>query len=185
MSLAWEQMQRILQEADCLCDANGVEAALEQMAKNITAQLHHKNPLVYAVMNGGLITAGRLLPKLKFPLQMGYLHATRYGHATTGGQLQWLVRPSHDLHERTVLIIDDILDVGGTLDAIMQDCLARGAAAVFTAVLVNKQHKRKARPDLHADFVGLEIPDRFLFGCGMDYQGYWRNADGIYAVKDL
>lgn len=185
MSVAWDHVQSILQEADCLCDAAGVEAALERMAHAITQRLQQCDPLVYSVMNGGLITAGRLLPKLKFPLQTGYLHATRYGEATSGGALCWKVRPTHELRGRTVLIVDDILDVGATLNAIVQDCRGQGATEVLTAVLVNKLHNRKAHPDLRADFVGLELADRFLFGCGMDYQGYWRNADGIYAVKGL
>ena len=62
---------------------------------------------------------------------------------------------------------------------------AHGAREVLTAVLVDKKHDRKARPDLKADFTGLQVEDRFLFGYGMDYKGYWRNAPGIYAVKGL
>ena len=155
------------------------------MAAEITARLADANPLVYAVMNGGLILAGRILPRLPFPLEVAYLHATRYGHAIQGTLLDWRVRPTQDLRGRTVLVLDDILDEGHTLEAIIAHLKEEGAAEVLSAVLVHKLHERKAKPGMRADFTGLDIPDRFLFGCGMDYKGYWRNAPGIYAVKGL
>lgn len=93
--------------------------------------------------------------------------------------------PMIEFRDRPVLIIDDILDEGHTLAAIIDYCREQGAASVQCAVLVDKQHERKARPDLKADYVGLEVEDRYIFGYGMDYQGYWRNAPGIYAVKGL
>ncbi|NLF54665.1 MAG: hypoxanthine-guanine phosphoribosyltransferase [Thauera phenolivorans] len=185
MSTDLEKIRRAREEADCLADEQQVEAALDRMAGEISARLANRNPLVYAVMNGGLIFAGRLLPRLPFPLEIAYLHATRYGHALQGKQLDWRVRPTQNLRGRTVLVLDDILDEGHTLAAIIEHLQAEGAAEVLSAVLVHKLHERKARPGMRADFSGLDIPDRFLFGCGMDYMGYWRNAPGIYAVKGL
>ena len=178
-------MSQVLMEADCLFSPAEVEAALERMATDITVRLAERNPVTLCVMHGGLIVTGRLLPRLNFPLEAGYLHATRYGHELCGSHLDWRVRPTEDLRGRTVLLIDDILDEGTTLGAIIDYCREEGAAEVLTAVLVNKEHDRKARPDVTADFVGLVAPDRFLFGCGMDYKGYWRNASGIYAVKGM
>lgn len=180
-----DEIRRAREEADCLADETAVEAALERMATEITARLADSNPLVYTVMNGGLILAGRILPRLPFPLEVAYLHATRYGHATHGSLLDWRVRPTQDLRKRTVLVLDDILDEGHTLKAIIDYLKTEGAKEVLSAVLVHKQHDRKAYPGMRADFTGLDIADRFLFGCGMDYQGYWRNAPGIYAVKGL
>ena len=165
--------------------AGQVYQAIDTMAAQITAALKDSNPLLFCVMNGGLILTGQLLPRLKFPVQAEYLHATRYRQETTGGMLEWKLRPDADMNGRTVLVVDDILDEGTTLDAIADYCRAQGASRVLTAVLVDKQHDRKARPDLKADFTGLEVEDRFLFGFGMDYKGYWRNAPGIYAVKGL
>ncbi len=164
MSLNLEEIKRARDEADCLADAS---------------------PRVCAVMNGGLIFAGRILPRLPFPLEVAYLHASRYGHAIQGTLLDWRVRPTQDLRGRTVLVLDDILDEGHTLEAIIAHLKEEGAAEVLSAVLVHKLHERKAKPGMRADFTGLDIPDRFLFGCGMDYKGYWRNAPGIYAVKGL
>lgn len=175
--------QRAMDEADCLVDGPAVERALENLAGEITTRLKDSNPLVFAVMNGGLVLAGRLLPKLPFMLEVAYLHASRYGHALNGNLLDWRVRPTQDLRGRTVLVLDDILDEGWTLRAILEHLKAEGATEVYSAVLVHKDHNRKAYPGMRADFTGLDVADRFLFGCGMDYKGYWRNAPGIYALK--
>ena len=185
MSTVLPEIVQVMAEADCLFTPEEVSEALERMGAAITARLAAANPLVLCVMHGGLITAGRLLPRLPFPLESGYLHATRYGNETWGGHLDWKVRPTEDLRGRTVLLVDDILDEGRTLAAIIDYCKREGAGEVLTAVLVDKQHERKINPGMSADFVGLVSPDRFLFGCGMDYKGYWRNAAGIYAVKGL
>jgi hypoxanthine phosphoribosyltransferase len=178
-----QDAKRAMAEADCLVDNAQVEAALDALAAAITAKLADSNPLVFVVMNGGLVLAGRILPKLNFPLELSYLHASRYGHALNGNLLDWRVRPTQNLRGRTVLVLDDILDEGHTLKAIVEHLQHEGAAEVLSAVLVHKLHERKAVPGMRADFTGLDVVDRFLFGCGMDYKGYWRNAPGIYALK--
>ena len=178
-------IRRVYKEADCLVDEATVETAISRIALAITARLSETDPLIFAVMNGGLALTGRLLPKLDFPLQLSYLHATRYGHAIAGDEIEWRQRPSVEVQKRTVLVVDDVLDEGKTLVAIVEHLFELGAAEGLTAVLVNKLHNHKARPGLRADFTGLDLPDRFLFGSGMDYRGYWRNGAGIYAVKDL
>lgn len=176
---------RVLEEADCLADQRTVEAAIDRMAVDITTKIGKRNPLVLCVMNGGLIICGQLLTRLAFPLEVSYLHATRYGHETSGGDLEWKAPIQADLNGRTVLLVDDIFDEGVTLLTLADECIKRGAKQVLTAVLVDKQHDRKARPGYRADFIGLEIADRFVFGYGLDYDGVWRNAAGIYAVKGL
>ncbi len=170
-------------EADCLADKATVEAALDRMALAITERFSELDPVVYAVMNGGLVLAGSLLPRLPFPLELAYLHATRYGNALKGHALDWRVPPTLPPEGRHVLVLDDILDEGLTLAAIVDTLRTQGAASVSSAVLVHKCHDRKAYPGMRADFCGLDIEDRFLFGYGMDYKGYWRNAPGIFAVK--
>lgn len=179
------EMTQVFEEADCLVNEQQVFQAIDALATEITADLQDRNPLLFCVMNGGLILTGQLLPRLRFPVQAEYLHATRYRQETTGGILEWKLKPEADMRGRTVLIVDDILDEGTTLEAIADYCKAQGAEQVLTAVLVDKLHDRKARPGLKADYTGLDVEDRFLFGFGMDYKGYWRNAPGIYAVKGL
>jgi len=178
-------MQQVFQDADCLYTYEQVNAEIVRLAGQITQALSEVKPLVLVVMNGGLVFAGQLLPNLQFPLQIDYLHATRYGDQTQGSHLNWRVEPATKLTNRTILIVDDILDEGKTLLEIIAFCKQQGAKHVMTAVLAEKQHTRKADSTLKADFCGVQLVDRFVFGFGMDYQGYWRNAPGIYAVKGL
>ena len=185
MSADLAHIRQIMAEADCLYTDAQVEAAIDQVVVSINGELAESNPVVFCVMNGGLIFAGKLLPKLGFPLELSYLHATRYRSETTGGELFWKAKPEISFIDREVLIIDDILDEGHTLSAIIDFCKHAGASKVHTAVLIDKVHDRKARPDLKANYVGLPCEDRFIFGYGMDYKGYWRNAAGIFAVKGL
>jgi hypoxanthine phosphoribosyltransferase len=178
-------IRQVMNEADCLYTDAQLEAAIDAMAVTINSQLADSNPVVFCVMNGGLIFTGKLLPRLNFPLELSYLHATRYRNETSGGELFWKAKPEISFIDREVLIIDDILDEGHTLAAIIDFCRHAGASKVHTAVLIDKVHDRKARPDFKADFVGLPCEDRYIFGYGMDYKGYWRNAAGIFAVKGL
>lgn len=177
------EVRQAMAEADCIVSPAGIDAALDKMAEQITARLKDANPMVYVIMNGGLFLGGQLLPRLNFPLEISYLHATRYGHALNGTLLDWRVRPTQDLRGRSVLVLDDILDEGYTLIAVMEHLRKEGAAEVFNAVLVDKLHDRKAVKGMKPDFCGVEAPDRYLFGCGMDFKGYWRNAPGIYALR--
>ncbi|HXH02059.1 MAG TPA: hypoxanthine-guanine phosphoribosyltransferase [Candidatus Competibacteraceae bacterium] len=183
LPISQEHAQAVLREADLLCSEAEVQAALDRMAEAITARLGDQDPVVLVVMNGALIPAGHLLTRLHFPFKVGYLHATRYRGDTRGGELYWVARPSQPVEGRVVLVVDDIFDEGLTLKAILDDLRGAGVKALYSAVLVNKRHERKA-PGLKVDFVGLEVPDRYVFGCGMDYKEYWRNLPGIYAVKE-
>jgi hypoxanthine phosphoribosyltransferase len=183
--LTLEQLNTVLQEADLLKTEQQVEEALDRLAEDISARLSNSMPVVYSIMNGGLVMAGRLLTKLPFALEQGYMHATRYRGETQGqAELQWQAPPSIPMEGRTVLILDDIFDEGNTLAEVVKACQQQGAKEVLTAVLVNKVHDRK-NTDLAIDFIGMDVEDRYVFGCGMDYRGYWRNAPGIYAVKGL
>jgi len=183
MSITPQQALAVHQQAECLYSADAVAVALDRMAAEITTVLDGKNPLVLCVMTGAVVTTGHLLTRLSFPLQLDYLHATRYGAQTRGGDICWIARPASSLAGRTVLVVDDILDEGYTLAAILEYCHQQGAAEVLLAALVEKRHRRKA-PGLVADFVGLEVEDRYVFGFGMDYKGYLRNLPGIYAVQE-
>ena len=177
-----EEAIQVKQHADCIHDAEAVNQALDRMAEAITRDLSEQVPLVLCVMNGGLLPAGLLLPRLPFPMKVDYLHATRYREKTVGSDLMWQHMPSESLSNRHVLIIDDILDEGHTLAEIIKYCQAQGPASLRSAVLAQKDHDRGVRPPL--EYVGLQVPDRYVFGCGMDYKGYWRNLMGIYAVAD-
>src|SRR5690606_26361469 len=182
MSADLVHILQVIAEADCLYIEAQVKAVIDQVAAAINGEMAERNQEAICMMNGDLNLTSKLLPKLGFPLELSYLHATRYRSETTGGELFWKAKPEISFIDREVLIIDDILDEGHTLAAIIEFCRHAGASAVHTAVLIDKDHDRKARPDLKADYVGLSCEDRFIFGYGMDYKGYWRNAAGIFAV---
>jgi hypoxanthine phosphoribosyltransferase len=180
MNKGLDEAVAVMSEADRLYTMDEVGAACGRMAAGINRDLGGQELTVLCIMNGGLVATGLLLPRLSMPLRVDYLHATRYRGATTGAELHWRVEPSNDLGQRHVLVIDDILDEGYTLESIIAFCQARGAASVSAAVLVQKEHDRGVRPPVA--YVGMQVPDRYVFGAGMDYKGYWRNAAGIFAV---
>ncbi len=171
----------ILLASEEVADAKTVQASLDRLGREISEALHDRFPLVLPVMGGAIVFAGQLLPRLDFPLEFDYLHVTRYRGKTQGGAVEWRVLPGQSVAGRTVLVIDDILDEGETLSAVKQKLLEMGAARVHTAVLADKE-LRQAKP-IKADFVGLKVPDRFVFGCGMDAYGLWRNLPEIRALK--
>lgn len=178
-----EEIREIELNALSLYNEQQVESAISNMAEAITAQLRDTNPLVLCVINGGIIVTGKLLPKLPFPLTLDSIHASRYRNNTVGNTIQWLFKPTTPLSGRTCLIVDDILDEGHTLKAIVDYCQEQGASAVYTAVLLDK--RLAATKPIKADFVGLEVDNHYLFGYGMDYKGYLRNAAGIFACKEV
>lgn len=177
------EAKTLLAEADLIRSAQEVSAAVDRLAAEITARLAEVQPLVLTVMGGAVVFAGQLLPKLVFPLDCDYLHVTRYGDATRGGALAWVAEPRLPAKGRTVLVLDDILDEGITLAAIKARLLEQGAASCLVAVLADKDLGRP-KP-ISPDFVGLRLPNRYVFGFGMDVKGAWRNLPAIYAVKGL
>ncbi|MGZ8096293.1 MAG: hypoxanthine-guanine phosphoribosyltransferase [Methylosarcina sp.] len=178
-----KEIQQVQATADLLYTEAEVEAALDKMAHDINRSLADRNPLLLCVMNGGIVVAGKLIPRLTIPLTVDAINASRYRNQTSGSCLEWKLKPGTPLSGRTVLIVDDILDEGITLEAIVAYCLDQGAAEVLSAVLVDKKLDHK-KP-ITADFVGLKTENRYLFGYGMDYKGYLRNAAGIYACKEI
>lgn len=172
-----------LKTADLIHDRAHLEAVIAAMGTRIDTVLAGEVPLLLTVMNGGLIFAAALALAIKTDLQFDYVHATRYRGGMQGQELTWLKRPEVDLRQRTVLLADDILDEGYTLRAIRDWCMVQGARRVLIAVLCEKRHGRTV-PDIRADFCGAEVPDRYVFGFGMDYYEQGRNLPGIYALAE-
>lgn len=182
MTISKQQARDILQHAELLYSAEQVQVALQGVAKQINAALAESHPLVLSVMGGAVVFSGQLLPMLDFPLDFDYVHVSRYGDARQGGAMHWKVEPRENVRGRVVLLLDDILDEGHTLSVLRSRVLELGASQCYSAVFADKQHGRK-KP-IKADFVGMDVPNRFVFGYGMDIQGAWRNLPAIYAVKE-
>jgi len=181
MTQSTQQILETLQQAELIMSAEAVNTAVVQVAHEINEALGHAHPLVLSVMGGAVVFTGQLLPLLNFPLDFDYVHVSRYGKKQQGGELLWHVAPRENIAGRVVLVLDDILDEGETMAAIKQRVLNLGATAFYCAVFANKLNN-KPKP-ICADFVGTTLPDRFVFGFGMDIHGAWRNLPAIYALK--
>ena len=177
-----EEALRLLKEADLICDADCVQREVTRMAREIAGALQGQFPVVLSVMGGAAIFTGQLLPQLAFPLEFGAIEVTRYNNDIQGREITWRLPPRDNVRGRTVLIVDDILDEGITLAAIRKKLLELGAREVLSAVFADKEIGR-AKP-VRADFVGLTVPNRYVFGFGMDAYGLWRNLPAIYALKE-
>ncbi|MEC7875806.1 MAG: hypoxanthine-guanine phosphoribosyltransferase [Pseudomonadota bacterium] len=177
-----KECQKVLKEAELLYTTSEINEVIDDISVAITSELEKTNPIIIPIMIGGLIMAGQLIPKLNFPLQIDYAHATRYAGGVHGGKLTWLKKPDKSLIGRTILLVDDILDEGVTLSEIIKYCYSNGAKNVLTAVLVQKVLGNKEF-NQNIDFVGVSVPNVYVFGYGMDYCEYHRNAAGIYAVR--
>ncbi|MDE2249706.1 MAG: hypoxanthine-guanine phosphoribosyltransferase [Xanthomonadaceae bacterium] len=170
-----------LARSELLHDRSELERVIRQMGANIDAALAGERAVFLTVMNGALIFAGQLALAIRTDLEFDYLHATRYRGATSGSELHWLREPMVPLEGRLVLLVDDILDEGHTLKEVREDCHRRGARQVLIATLCTKRHDRLV-PGIASDFNGVELPDRYVFGYGMDYHEQGRNLPGIYAL---
>lgn len=177
-----DHIRGVFARATSLYSKSEVETALDGMAIAISRSLSESNPIFLCVVVGGIVPLGNLLPRLDFPLEVDYIHATRYRGDTVGKDLQWKVKPASSLKGRTIVVVDDILDGGVTLSGIIEYCRAQEVADVYTAVLVDKCHARLPNGYEKANFSGLEVSNHYVFGYGMDYKGYLRNAPGIYMV---
>ncbi len=180
--LSNQKARDILEAAELLLSAEEVNAAVHRVAVEINAIFADEHPLVLSVMGGAVIFTGQLLPMLNFPLEFDYLHVSRYGNEKQGSELHWKVAPHENVRGKVVLVLDDILDEGETLHAIKQRVLALGASKFYCAVFADKENG-KEKP-IRADFAGTTLPNRFVFGFGMDIHGSWRNLPAIYAVKE-
>lgn len=175
--------EQLLEASEILFSEEEVEAAIDHVASAIASRVASSRPLVLCVMSGATVFAGKLLPLLRFPLEFDYLQASRYQNRTSGGsEVVWKMPPGENVRGRTVLLLDDILDEGHTLEAVSRKCLEAGAEQVLIAVMTEKDTGRE-KP-IKADFIGLTVPDRYVFGCGMDVYGWWRNLPAIHALKN-
>ena len=189
-------ISEVLEKSDLLVDRATIDAAIGRMADAIARDYigdvpadrlgDSFVPVFLTVMHGGMLFAGQLALELGargLDLQFDYLHATRYRGQNQGGELVWKHRPATSLYGRRVLIADDILDEGHTLDEVRRWCIEQGATDVRIAALTVKDHDRCVA-GVCADYAGLHVPDRYVYGFGMDYHEQGRNLPAIYALKD-
>lgn len=177
-----QQLNQVKSDAQLIYTPEQLQSAIQQLAASINQHHSQDTPHLITLMNGGLVFAGQLAPLLDFPMTMGYVHATRYRNQLHGSGIEWKVAADDQIKGRVLLLVDDIYDEGATLVEVKERLLEQEAKAVYTIVLLDKQHDRKIYPDYTPDYVGLPCPDQYVFGYGLDYKGYWRNANGIFAI---
>jgi hypoxanthine phosphoribosyltransferase len=180
--LSQHAAREVLLKSEIVFTEQQVQAAVFRMAQEISNTMADLHPLVLSVMGGAVVFTGQLLPLLGFPLDFDYVHVSRYGNNQQGGEMKWKVAPHENVRGRVVLVVDDILDEGETLHAVKQRVIALGATQFYSAIFADKMNG-KIKP-IKADFVGLQVPDRFVFGYGMDIHGAWRNLPAIHATKE-
>lgn len=178
-----QQIEKTLRNSECIISSIEVAAAYERLAATLNLHYAGLNPIVMVVMNGGLIPAGQLLTQLTFYHRMNYIHATRYRANAGTDDLIWKHKPDVDIEGEHILLIDDIFDEGITLKAVVNELEKENPASINCCVLLNKLHDRKV-DGFKVDFVGLDVEDRYVYGCGMDFHGYLRHLPGIYAIKE-
>lgn len=176
--IAWPQSHQLLTE-------QAIAQAITKQAENINQTLGDKPLLALCILHGGMVYSGHLLPQLKMPIALDALRITRYRNTTKGGdEMHWITKPELSLKDKNILLMDDIFDEGKTLEYLHKWAIEQGAASVYSAVMVNKLHSRKPA-QYKADFSAHDVPDEYVFGMGMDYQGAWRNASGIWALDKI
>jgi hypoxanthine phosphoribosyltransferase len=174
--------ERYLQQAQLIHNEDAVNSAINRIANQLNLKYVNELPVVLCVMGGAVYFTGQLLPKLTFPLELDYVQASRYQNNTEGSMVKWIMLPKDNVKNRIVLLLDDILDEGITLKAVAEQCYYQGAKDVKVVVLLEKI-LNKSKP-IYADYVGLTVANRYVFGCGMDIYGWWRNLPAIYALND-
>ncbi|MFC6380805.1 hypoxanthine-guanine phosphoribosyltransferase [Psychrobacter glacincola] len=178
-----QEIEKTLRNSECLISSIEVAAAYERLAAQLNLHYAGLNPIVMVVMNGGLIPAGQLLTHLTFYHRMHYIHASRYRDNEGTNELDWKFKPDVSIAGEHVLLIDDIFDEGITLKTIVEELGKENPLSIESCVLLNKEHDRKVA-DFDVDFVGINVADRYVYGCGMDFHGYLRHLPGIYAIKE-
>ena len=174
----------VINSASLLVDTQAIQRCIDKLASKLTDEYQGRNPICLVAMKGGLIFAGQLLTRLDFLLQVEYCHPTRGRQDILESEMAWKTRPPASIKNRDVLIIDDIYDEGHTLVSIAMKCEQMGAKSVGVVVLVSKKHDRKIPIPASSIHCGFEVPDKFVFGFGLDYKGFFRNCNCIYMIEN-
>ncbi len=181
--LSRNKILQVRENADEVISEQNINQAIDKVANQIEKKINNEVPVFLCVMKGGLMFTAALMQRIKAPLVLDYVHVDRYRNKTQGSSIHWHKEPDTNLKGRLVIIIDDILDEGYTLQELIAYCHAKGAKNVLSAVLLKKKLANKP-VDIEPDFQGMEVVDRYVFGWGMDYKGYLRNQSSIYVINE-
>ncbi|WP_018108648.1 hypoxanthine phosphoribosyltransferase [Bacteroides propionicifaciens] len=155
---------------------------VERVAQEINEELKGEEPLFISVLNGSFMFTSDLLKHIRIPNQISFVKLASYEGVASTGEVKEVIGINEDITNRTIVIIEDIVDTGLTMQRLLETLGTRNPKKIYIASLLVKPGKLKV--DLNIDFVAFKIPNDFILGYGLDYDGYARNLPEIYTVVD-
>ncbi len=159
-----------------------IDGAIAKIAEQLNTNVADKDPLLICILNGSFMFAADVMKKLNFPCQISFVKMSSYEGTGSTGSVKELIGLTEKIEGRTVVILEDIIDTGYTIEKVKKQMLGYGVADLKIASLLLKPDALKV--DVNVDYVGLEIPNDFIVGYGLDYDGYGRNLADIYTVVE-
>jgi hypoxanthine phosphoribosyltransferase len=167
---------------DPFITSSEINKKIESVAKKVSRDVKDKNPLFIVVLNGAFVFAADLIRHFDFPLEITFIKLASYSGTKTSGKVMEIVGLDREIGGRTVVVVEDIIDTGITMDHLIGMLHEKGAAEIKIASLLFKP--AAFRMDFRIDYVGMESPNDFIVGYGLDYDGYGRNYPDIYKIRE-
>jgi hypoxanthine phosphoribosyltransferase len=155
-----------------------VQEQVSSLAEQINIDYKDKSPIFLPILNGSFIFAADLIKQIKVPCKVSFVKISSYAGTTSSGQLKTLIGLEESLFNQDIIIIEDILDTGLTLQKITEELQSLGTKSVEVVALLRKQLAREKL--IEVKYTGFEIENEFVLGYGLDYDGYGRNLEDIY-----
>jgi len=175
--------QAILSRSQLIYTHEEIVSAIDLLAGKLNKQFKDKKALILPVLTGAIPFVGMLLPRLSFTIEVNYFHVSRYQNNVGTNQIKITHQPSPEsVLNQEVLVVDDILDEGITLKLINEQLITMKPKSITNVVLFEKQLEIKK--EISAHYVGLDVPDAYVFGFGLDFNGAGRNIPDLYAFNE-
>lgn len=174
---------RILdKDFELFIEAATIQERIKRVAAEINNDLKNKDPIFIAVLNGSFMFAGDLMKEVSIPCEITFVRIASYKGMSTTKDLKEVLVLNEDIKGRTVVIVEDIVDTGHTIERLIQQFTALEPKEIKIATLLFKP--KALIKDVKPDYVALEIPNDFIVGFGLDYDGFGRNLQDIYKIKE-
>jgi hypoxanthine phosphoribosyltransferase len=157
-----------------------IRRRIEELARQMNSDLAGKDVIFLGILNGAFLFAADLFRRIEFPAKISFVKYASYSGTSSSGSIRELIGWNDDIKNKTIVIIEDIVDTGNTIERIVGELLIRKASEVRIAALFFKPTAYLKSIDI--DYIGFEIPDNFVVGYGLDYEGYGRNLSSVYTL---
>jgi len=162
--------------------SSAIQSRILELAKEINDDYQDKNPLFIGVLNGAFVFLSDLFKRIEIPCEVTFVRVSSYQNTQSTGSVKQILGLQEDIRDRHILLVEDIVDTGLTMQQILQEVLALQPASVATVTLLHKPEALAAEIDLN--YVGFEIENKFVVGYGLDYNGQGRNLDAVYVIAE-